>query len=135
VRGLFIDTSGFYALANPTDAYHVDAARAFGAIRALGLPLYTSNFVLAETHALFIARDHAAAALAFVERTLASNIRIERVTAHDESATLEILRRYRDKDFSFTDASSFVLMRKHGVDIALSSDHHFIQFGFQQARG
>ena len=38
--------------------------------------------------------------------------------------------RYRDKDFSFTDCTSFILMRELKLREALTTDHHFVQAGF-----
>ena len=39
--------------------------------------------------------------------------------------------RYRDKDFSFTDCSSFVFMHELKIHYALTLDHHFRQMGFE----
>jgi uncharacterized protein len=38
--------------------------------------------------------------------------------------------RYHDKDFSFTDCTSFVVMRDLKLREALTTDHHFAQAGF-----
>jgi predicted nucleic acid-binding protein len=40
------------------------------------------------------------------------------------------LFKYTDKDWSLTDCISFVVMKREGIDIAYSSDHHFEQAGF-----
>jgi len=39
--------------------------------------------------------------------------------------------RWRDKAFSFTDCTSFVVMKEHRLRTALTSDHHFAQAGFE----
>ncbi len=39
--------------------------------------------------------------------------------------------RWRDKDFSFTDCSSFVVMKERRIKAALTNDRHFVQAGFQ----
>src|SRR5881396_4089497 len=39
--------------------------------------------------------------------------------------------RWKDKDFSFTDCTSFVVMRELGQRRALTTDHHFAQAGFE----
>ena len=38
--------------------------------------------------------------------------------------------RYRDKEFSFTDCTSFVVMRELKLQEVLTTDHHFSQAGF-----
>jgi predicted nucleic acid-binding protein len=39
--------------------------------------------------------------------------------------------RHRDKDHSFTDCTSFVVMRELRLREVLSTDHHFRQMGFR----
>lgn len=43
--------------------------------------------------------------------------------------------RYRDKRFSFTDCTSFVVMQELKIARALSTDAHFRQMGFQAVPG
>src|SRR5439155_24449507 len=38
--------------------------------------------------------------------------------------------RWRDKEFSFTDCTSFVVMKERKLKAALTSDKHFAQAGF-----
>ena len=42
----------------------------------------------------------------------------------------ELFRRRPDKDWSFTDCLSFVVMADRGIRTALTGDHHFEQAGF-----
>ena len=39
--------------------------------------------------------------------------------------------RYADKDFSYTDCTSFVVMQQLKLKQALTTDRHFKQIGFQ----
>ena len=52
-----------------------------------------------------------------------------RVTPQDERRAREILTRYTDKAFSFTDATSFALMERLGISYAFSFDSDFRQYG------
>jgi predicted nucleic acid-binding protein len=55
---------------------------------------------------------------------------VVRVTGADEASAREILRTYRDKAFSLTDALSFVVMEAFGITTAFSFDDDFRQYGF-----
>jgi predicted nucleic acid-binding protein len=41
-----------------------------------------------------------------------------------------VLRQRPDKQWSLCDAISFLLMSQHGIQDALTTDHHFEQAGF-----
>lgn len=97
--------------------------------------MFTTNFVVAETHALLLVREGRRIALQFLRSLNGSNVSLVRVTAADEAAAVAIIEQYDDKDFSYTDASSFAITRRFGVEEALSFDRHFAQFGLRHARG
>ena len=42
---------------------------------------------------------------------------------------LEIIERYQDKEFSLTDATSFAVMERLGIEAAFAFDADFRQFG------
>jgi predicted nucleic acid-binding protein len=48
---------------------------------------------------------------------------------------MALLRARLDKTYSLCDAISFVLMREHGIQDALTTDHHFEQEGFRRLLG
>ena len=51
----------------------------------------------------------------------------------DEATDAEawsLLEARLDKSWSLVDATSFVVMRRFGIDEALTTDHHFEQAGF-----
>lgn len=90
-------------------------------------PLLT-NFVVAESHALMVARLDAAVA----RRWLLGNLwRIERVSEDDEARARSIIARYTDKTFSYADSTSFAVMERLGLKTAFAFDPHFRQYGFQ----
>lgn len=50
--------------------------------------------------------------------------------ARDEQRAQEVLFRYTDKDWSFADATSFVVMERLGMRYAFTFDSDFAQYGF-----
>jgi len=57
-----------------------------------------------------------------------SFIEIVTVTPSLDDAAFAILKRYTDKDFSFTDCTSFSVMRSLKLKGAFAFDRHFDQF-------
>jgi predicted nucleic acid-binding protein len=93
--------------------------------------LVTTNFVVAETHALILARsgrDLAANILQWIDESPTVKIRVNEA---DELRAREIIRHFRDKAFTLTDATSFAVMERLGIDRAVAFDRHFRQYGFQ----
>ena len=130
VRRVLIDSAAYYALA---DEDAVEHARSVAVIEQLAFehrPLVTTNFIVAETHALVLrrlGRDMAAGVLRRIDR---SNTTIIRVKWADEQRAREIIWAHDDKDYSLTDATSFAVMERFGITTAFTFDRHFAQFGF-----
>lgn len=51
---------------------------------------------------------------------------------HDRDEAHQLLKDRLDKTYSLCDAVSFVLMRRRGIQDALTTDHHFDQEGFRR---
>jgi len=58
-------------------------------------------------------------------------LRILRVTPEIENVAWNIFKKYSDKDFSFTDCTSFALMKQEAMSTTFTFDKHFQQYGFQ----
>jgi predicted nucleic acid-binding protein len=73
-----------------------------------------------------------AAAHEFLRRARAS-ARTRRVFVPEawEEQAEEILAQFADQDFSFVDATSFVVMRQLGLPTAFAFDHHFLVAGYR----
>ena len=127
---MLLDTSGLMCLHDRDEALHERACESYrSAARRV-----THNYVLAE----FVALAHArrlprATALTFLD-DLCANPTVDVVwideDAHAEAH--ELLKARLDKSYSLCDAVSFVLMRRRGIQDALTTDHHFDQEGFRR---
>ena len=125
---LFVDTSALAALFRRDDSRHADAAAFIrSADRA---ELHTNNLVFSETMTLLAAHHGQDAALRFGTDYFASR----RLVVHyaDESlerGALAVLRSYRDKRLSFTDASAIAVVRTEGLDGVFGFDEDFRRCG------
>lgn len=111
------------------DADHENALRIRSQLIAEHRTLVTTNYVIAELHALLLARIGHRVALQVLIDLLSSDLAVVRVSATDEHRALQILKTYSDKGFSFTDATSFAIMDQLGTRTAFTFDHHFAQYG------
>ena len=110
---------------------HREASAALSQLIAQRRRLFTTNFVLAERHALLLTRinrDTAARVLFEIDASAATTI--VRVSAADERRARAIIARYRDKDFSLTDATTFAAMERLGINRAFTLDRNFAQYGW-----
>ena len=60
-----------------------------------------------------------------------SNKMPERIKAEDEEMAYQIIINYKDKDFTYTDATSFALMERLCIMKVFTFDQHFAQYGFE----
>ena len=131
MKGLFIDTSAWYALADRGHPDHAVLDRTLRERVRRGARIVTTNVVVGETHALLLRRAGRAAALAFVEAVRRPPNRVEYITAErEEEAIGRWLERFADQRFSLADACSFAVMSELGIREALTLDRHFAVAGF-----
>lgn len=127
---MLLDTSGLFCLHHQAETLHEAACALYKA----GRNRLTHGFILAEFVALAQARRiPRPAALAFLV-DLVDNPDIELVWGVEAlyREAVALLQARPDKTYSLCDAVSFVLMRRHGIDEALTTDRHFEQEGFRR---
>lgn len=126
---VFVDTSAWYAFLRADDPDHAACRTALTAHRTGRI---TSNYVFDEVVTLVRLRtNHSTAVKAGETLRGAVDLEVVRVQPADEDEAWGLFTKHRDKHYSFTDCTSFALMRRLGVDIALATDRHFIQAGFR----
>lgn len=127
---MLLDTSGNLSLIFEAEAQHEVAVLLFKQkVRRL-----THSFVIAELFALAQARQYPRTPVVEFVNDLLTHPTIAVVWV-DEALTREaisLLQARPDKSYSLCDAVSFVLMRQHGMNEALTTDHHFEQEGFRR---
>ena len=115
---IFVDTSAWYAQYTPRDAYHRSAAEFH---LQNSEPLLTTDYVIDESLTLLKARGNYERARHFGERvfngTLATLVWIE---PDNVEAAWKVFHSFRDKQWSFTDCTSYVVLQRLGIETAFA---------------
>jgi uncharacterized protein len=130
---IFVDTSFWVATRMTRDRHHDEALDLLAERGDDGL--VTSNHVRGETWTFLRRRGGHAAAVAFLDM-LARTRRVEVavVEAELEERALKWLRGHDEREYSFVDATSFVLMRSLRLREVLAFDGDFAAAGFVELR-
>ena len=131
-REAFADTSALYAAIDARDAHHAKTARLMRQLAQANRKLVTSDYVIAETVNLAVARGGRVVGerlLQLLENS--SGLRMEWIGRERFVAAKALFRKHADHDYSFTDCTSFVLMHELEMAEALTTDRHFREAGFQ----
>ena len=127
----FVDTWFFIAFLNKTDPQHVAATRLVRSLRSAAFVTHdgilTELLTFFSAHGSFWRREVAAFARDVIygrryKATPLSRDLFEKALGLYESRP--------DKEYSFTDCTSMMLMRQRGITHVLTNDHHFRQEGF-----
>ena len=132
MRAVFVDTSAFVALIDRADRNHSAAKRCLRRLAHIRRPLVTSTYVIDETLTLIRMDLGHSTAVAFGNRLRETRwCQVIEVGEATHASAWGILVRYDDQLFSFTDCTSFALMRAADIDTAFTFDRRdFSAAGF-----
>lgn len=127
---IFVDTSFLFPLFHTGDIDHERVREVLESYRGRRLRdlLVTTTHVVSETVTLIRTtppRSHAAAVEAGDFLLSEAFARIHRPSPEEEVAAWAHFKRYADKEYSFVDCLSFVVMEKLGIREALAVDEDF----------
>ncbi|MGH8229057.1 MAG: type II toxin-antitoxin system VapC family toxin [Steroidobacteraceae bacterium] len=129
VKSVFADTAYFLALNISRDRFHEQALSLEATLRC---QLLTTEWVLTEVADALAAPPTRARFAAQIERLRArDDVRIVAAKHRQFERGCALYLKHKDKRWSLTDCISFLVMRQHGADTALTSDRHFVQAGFR----
>ncbi|MEP6821518.1 MAG: PIN domain-containing protein [Chthoniobacterales bacterium] len=136
MKFLFVDTAGWMACADEADRAHSASCAARDRWLERDGHLLTTDYVIDETLTLLRLRLNLDAAEGWWHTVAASSrLRREAILSERAERARGIFFRYRDKEFSFTDCTSFAVMRELRLRQALTTDRHFRQAGFELLPG
>jgi len=127
----FLDSSYVIALAQATDEHHRKAVQLTVRAESGRMDLVTTRAVLLEIgSALSKVRIRQDAIRLIDSMQTSSRVEIVPLTEDIIAQGWNLFRQRTDKDWSWTDCISFVVMSARGLTEALTSDQHFEQAGF-----
>lgn len=129
---IFVDTSAFVALFDRKDQYHRKATAYFETLNPNLTILHTSNYVIDETITRIRIQNGYKFALEFGEHFFLSRMFYNHYIDQElEKDAFKLFKKYSDKELSFTDCTSFALMRKVEINKAFAFDDDFARVGFE----
>jgi len=128
----FVDTAAWVALYNPKDPYYFLAQDFLTNSQSQKMLFVTSDYILDESITLIrIRASHSEAVIFKNSIDVSSMIQVSSIDNNLISRAWDIFCKYSDHEFSFTDCTSFALMRKLGLNKAFTFDKHFVIAGFE----
>jgi predicted nucleic acid-binding protein len=132
VEKVFVDTSAWVGLFVANDQSHEKAVSIFEDLKNKKTSLYTSDYVIDETITTILIRGNHKLSVLAGQALLTSNIiETAQVAPAYFQKTWKLYQKYHDKEFSFTDVSSFVIMKDLKIKKAFTFDSDFTKAGLE----
>ena len=128
-ESIFVDTSAWFALVDKRDDKHPLAHQFLTQEKSYGC--VTTNYIIDETLTLTSKKMGREEAFKIGQKLYAGQLaQVVQVTEDLQLKALDLIRQYHDKFFSFTDCTSFLVMKHLSIRKALSFDSDFKKAGF-----
>lgn len=129
---VFVDSAGLYALADHREPARAAVETCVSDLIRSGRRLVLTDYIIDEATTLARARGGSHGALRLLEIVDRSEgFNLEWIGPDRFNAAKAFFRKHADHDYSFTDCTSFVVMRELGLTEALTTDRHFAEAGFK----
>lgn len=134
MKKIFVDTSAWAAMADSKDTHHHSALlyqdQIIGKVQ-----LISTNYVLDELYTLLLLNTGYQSTVVFKRKLdfliQEMILKIIWITPQISKETWYVFERFNiDKKWSFTDCSSYVVMKHETITEVFTFDHHFSQMGF-----
>ena len=125
-REVLWDSSAILALLDADDADHLTAVAVARRLANDKRPAFITNYIEAEAHALLLRKLGRTLAR---EWLISGGLPVVRVVPDEEQHAKALLVRYKDKDWTLCDATSFAVLEHRRIRTAFTFDHHFEQYG------
>lgn len=131
LNNIFVDTSWYKALLDPKDDFNSDAKKQMEKLLSEKYFFITTNFIVDETLTLLRLRAGLPLALKFADTLMEMSkiMKLTRVSEIDEKEAWKWFPENWSK-LSFTDCTSFAVMKRLDLKEVATFDNHFARAGF-----
>ena len=128
---IYLDAGAFIARHRESDDYHAAAIYGWRQLEHQKIRCITSNLVLVEAVRYLTRSIGNGATAERLKIWLSSDwMRVLRPDTEIDLEAIALFEKYADQRIGFTDCVSFVLMRRHRIDVVFGFDDHFKRAGF-----
>ena len=131
---IFLDTSFLVAYYNSDDTNHEEARKLIMTMEGKQVRFLMSDYIFDETLTVLLVRAGKNKAIKVCNAILRDieigNIRLIYINEEIFRKSVNIFINFIDKNWSFTDCTSYVLIEDMNIAKCISFDEHFYQFGF-----
>ena len=124
MRKIFLDTCGILALINKRDSLHDKAKEINQSLLKEKIRFITTDYILAVVENA-LAKNKALAVKALKNLQESEDTEIVKIRDELFNEALRLYEKYTDKEWGFTDVSSFAVMKKLKISEAFTDDKHF----------
>lgn len=127
MKNVLVDTGAWYAYMDKDDPDH----QLVSDVLENHFPLLlTSDFIVDETLTLLRYRHGRIAAVKFGELAFSGELaRLEYITKNDQQKAWQLFLKYHDHCLSYTDCTTFILMKRCKIETAVALDSDFRSYG------
>lgn len=134
VRKLFLDTSFLCAWLNEDDDFHNSTLGLIESLRGKQVYFFLTDYIIDETLTLILVRANKRKAIEVANKITEFCIRDPhmKLVYIQKSLFIEAIKifcEFKDKNWSFTDCTSYIVMKTLQISEGASFDRHFKEFG------
>ncbi|HEY8665286.1 MAG TPA: PIN domain-containing protein [Tepidisphaeraceae bacterium] len=131
-ESVFLDTAGWIALLNASDALHERASQLWRTLIDENHSVLLTDWIIAET-GNGLARTPARERFTAAVQLMRSSPRVQLIFVTSEllERALTLYGERTDKTWGLVDCASFLIMRDNSLQDAFTTDRHFEQAGFR----
>lgn len=124
---IFVDTGALYSAVTKRDLDHKKCAEYFQSSEDIFI---TTDYVFDELMTLLRIKNSHETAVEVGEKIRKGMIQLLELSSEEKELAWSYFKKHRDKEYSFTNCTSFCTMKNLGIHKAFSLDKNFTQAGF-----